>query len=107
MSATLSIAGEVAGAAAGLAGLILVFFGAALSGFDRYTETQKGAVRGVYRRRAWPAFAGFVFALASCALALYAKTTSSPCPATWAVALLAVAGIGVFVSAFAALLEIG
>jgi hypothetical protein len=79
----LSIAGDVSTAAAGLAGLILVFLGAALSGFGAYSETQKQAVRNTYRLRAWPAFGGFVLALISCGLALDAKATAASCPATW------------------------
>ena len=107
MSGSLSIASEIAGAAAALAGLILVFFGAALSSFDSYSATQKAAVRGRYRLRAWPAFASFVLSLVSCGLALHAKATMCASMATVSIWLLAIVGIGIFVSALAAVLEIG
>lgn len=103
----LNIASEVSGAGAALAGLILVFFGAALSSFDTYTTEQKNAVRGAYRWRAWPAFVAFVLSLGSCGLALVAKSAASENLAWWAAVLLAVAGIGILVSAFRAVSDIG
>jgi len=103
----LGIASDVAGAAGALAGLILVFFGAALSSFDTYDETQKGAVRAAYRRRAWPAFAAFLSSMASCGLALHAQAFANADSASLAVMLLAAAGFGVFVSATLALLDLG
>lgn len=107
MSGALAIAGEISGAAAALAGLILVFFAAALSSFDSYSETQKASVRWSYRLRAWPAFLAMVVSLASCGLALHAKAASSTCSATVAIWLLGMAGVGVLVSAVAAMRDIG
>lgn len=95
MTGSLAIASEVSGAAAALAGLILVFFGNALSSFDTYNTEQRNNVRWAYRRRAWPAFLGFAAAIFSCGLALYAKAWSDGDTAFAAVSFLGVAGVGV------------
>ena len=107
MPASVSIAGDVAGAAAALAGLILVFFAAALSSFDNYNATQKASVRTRYRLRAWPAFVAFVLALASSGLALHAKATMCAGTAIASIWLLAIVGVGIFVSALMAVRDIG
>jgi hypothetical protein len=74
-AAVLEISGDIAAAAAVFAGLVLVFFGASLASFEGYSEDQRGAVRWLYRRRAWPAFAALAAALGSCAAGLFAKAT--------------------------------
>jgi hypothetical protein len=107
VSGSLNIAGEVSGASAALAGLILVFFGSALSSFDTYSVEQQNSVRWSYRRRAWPAFVGFVAAIISCGMARYAKAETSDAAAGWGVGLLAFAGVAVFLSALQALRDIG
>lgn len=103
----ISIMSEVSGAAASAAGLILVFFGAALAGFDSYSEGEKTSVRAAYRWRAWPTFLALTCATGSCALALYAKASTNECAAFWSVGLLSVAGIAVLVAAVHAVMEIG
>jgi peptidoglycan/LPS O-acetylase OafA/YrhL len=107
MTGSLEVSGDVASASAALSGLILVFFAAALSSFDGYDDGQKQAVRWTYRRRAWPAFGGFLASLCACALALYAKAVGSEAAAVWAIIALGVAGVSVLVSAFLSVLEIG
>lgn len=103
----LDVMSEVAGAAGTAAGLILVFFGAALSGFDSFTEGEKAAVRNSYRWRAWPALGALVAATVSCGAALYAKQYVSDFAASLAVWLLLIAAIAVIVSAIHSALEIG
>jgi hypothetical protein len=46
-----------------LAGLVLVFLGGILTAYDSYETEDKSAVAATYKRRAWLAFAGFLFAL--------------------------------------------
>src|SRR5665213_3366786 len=104
---TLKIASEIAGASAALAGLILVFFAAALSSFDSYTIEQQGAVRGAYRWRAWPAFVAFIVSLGSCTCAIAALWTSSTVLEAWSAILLAVAALGILISAIRAVMDIG
>jgi len=103
----LEIAGDIAAAAAAFAGLILVFFGASISSFDSYDETARDAVRGIYRRRAWPGLAALLAALLSCYTSLSAKALMSECAAYWAAGLLALVGILIFVLALLAVWEIG
>jgi hypothetical protein len=103
----LEITSEVSGAASALAGLILVFFAAALSSFDGFDAGQQDSVRTAYRLRAWPAFGAFVLSVVSCGLALHAKATACEGTAIAAIVLLGIAGAGVFISALAAVLAIG
>jgi hypothetical protein len=70
------IAGDISAAGAALAGLILVFIGAASTSFDSYERQEQHAVRLRYQTRAWIAFAGFAFALLSAPTALVAKWLS-------------------------------
>ncbi|MBZ9737973.1 hypothetical protein [Mesorhizobium sp. CO1-1-4] len=65
-----SLASDLSGAAAALAGLILVFLGATVAAYDGYNATQQGTVVARYRRRAAFAFFGFVLSLLSAGLAL-------------------------------------
>jgi ABC-type Fe3+-siderophore transport system permease subunit len=103
----LEITGEVSAAAAALAGLALVFFGASVSSFDAFAEDQKDAVRWIYRRRAWPAFIALIAAILSCGVSLYAKALHSEVAAEWGIGLLALVGVAIFISALLAVLEIG
>ena len=103
----LEIAGDVASAAGVFAGLVLVFFGAALASFDGYDETQKGSVRWTYRRRAWPAFISLVMALAACGFGLYAKAEADACVARWAVYALAISCLGILLSAAQVVWDVG
>ncbi|HLA09476.1 MAG TPA: hypothetical protein VJ023_02585 [Pyrinomonadaceae bacterium] len=56
-----------------LAGLILVFLGGVLSGYDSYDAVAKNAVRPRYKRRAKVGLAGFIFAMSSAILAFAAN----------------------------------
>jgi hypothetical protein len=101
------IGGDVAAASGAFAGLILVFFGASIASFDTYSETEKGSVRSIYRRRAWPAFAALVAAIISCGLGLYGKAAASVVAVEWSCGLLAVAGVAIVVLGVISLREIG
>jgi ABC-type Fe3+-siderophore transport system permease subunit len=106
VSGALSIAGEIAGAATAMAGLILVFLGATATSFDSYQKQEQNSVRRRYQQRAWTAFAGFAFALAAAFSALLAKSITHE---GWAVAgfiLLVVALVLVVVAALTTVLEI-
>ena len=68
-----SISGEVAGASASLAGLILVFLGAIFVGFDSYDTTAKPHIVDQYRGRARSALTGFLLSLGALLCALGGK----------------------------------
>jgi hypothetical protein len=56
-----------------LAGLILVFLGGVLSGYESYDAVAKNAVRPRYKRRAKVGLAGFILAMSSAVLAFAAN----------------------------------
>lgn len=61
-----------------LAGLILVFLGGVLTGYESYDAEQKKAVRKKYKHRAILTLIGFSNALLSAGLALSADWVDSP-----------------------------
>jgi uncharacterized membrane protein len=99
MTSAISIAGEVAGAATAMAGLILVFLGATSTSFDSYQKQEQNSVRKRYRQRAWSAFTGLSLSLLATFFALVSKWADSEAMAVTAFILL-VAGL-VFVVAVA------
>jgi hypothetical protein len=106
MPSALSVAGDVAGSATALAGLILVFLGAISTSFDSYGKQEQGSVRSRYQQRGWFAFVGFALALASAFLALLAKWLSNECAAIASLVLLFVALIWVLFAALSSVREI-
>lgn len=106
MPSAIGIAGDVAGAATALAGLILVFLGAISTSFDSYQKGEQGTVRSRYQRRAWFAFVGFVLALLSALSALSGQWLNQQCLALAGLALLAVAMIWVLLAALFSVREI-
>jgi hypothetical protein len=52
------IADELLTASTALAGLILVFVGSAVSGYDGYGAEQQQAVKAKYQRQGWLGFSG-------------------------------------------------
>lgn len=106
MPSAINVAGEVAGAAAALAGLILVFLGSVATAFDSFQKQEQNAVRARYQRRAWFTFVGFVLSLLVVALALVGKWLGSPCAALAAMVLLGIALGWVFVAALGIVREI-
>lgn len=103
---SLSIASEVIGAAAALAGLILVFLGSISTSFDSYKKEEQKSVRSRYKRRAWFAFIGFTLALLSVLAGLIGKSLNNEYAALASAALLMVALIWALLAALFAVLEI-
>lgn len=106
MPSAIPIAGDVAGAATALAGLILVFLGATAASFESYQKQEQRSVIGRYQRRAWLAFVGFCLALLAVPLALVGKWYGQECAALVAAALLSVALIWVLLAALFAVMEV-
>lgn len=64
------VSDELLTASTALAGLILVFVGNAVAGYDSYDARQQHAVKQKYQNRGWTGFVGFVAALGSALFAL-------------------------------------
>jgi hypothetical protein len=73
------IADQLLTASTALSGLILVFIGNAVTGYDGYDAGQQQAVKRKYQRQGWLGFAGFLCALLSALLALLYNWAPSPC----------------------------
>jgi len=73
----LSRASDVAAAGTALAGLILVYLGAVAVRYESLNTKSKANQRDRYRRHAWLALNGIVFALAATVLALIAGSFAS------------------------------
>jgi len=95
----LGVAGDVATSAVALAGLILVFLGSTVAGFETYQRQEKGSVLGRYQRRAWLSLVGFVFSLVSAAFGIVAKWLHNECAALAAMYTLFLAFALVLVAA--------
>jgi phosphate/sulfate permease len=89
-----------------LAGLMLVFLGGVLTGYDSYDTAQKKAVRDKYKRRARLTLIGFSAALLSAALALLADWVDSPMVPPVAVVAFIVSFVLLMVVAVAAVTDI-
>lgn len=106
MPSAVGVMGEVASAAASLAGLILVFIGALGASYGSYDRTAQKSVRGGFQRRAWIAFIGFLLCLSAVALALSAKWLSCQPVALAASGVLTLALAWVIYTALSAVREI-
>jgi hypothetical protein len=95
----LEITGDLASAATALAGLVLVFMGSAAASFDAYQRQEQQAVRARFQTKAWIAFVGFILAVASAIVALWAKWLAIQCLALLAFGLLLIAFIFVLFAA--------
>jgi len=73
MPSAIPITPDVIVAATALAGLIFVYLGAAVTGFDGHTKNEQHAARAHYRRRVWLASVGFILSLVSVFAALLAE----------------------------------
>jgi hypothetical protein len=73
MQSAIKITPDVIVAATALAGLIFVYLGAAVTGFDGYAKSEQHAARLRYQRRVWLSSVGFVLALISVFAALLAE----------------------------------
>jgi hypothetical protein len=68
-----SLAGDIAGAGAALAGLTLVFMGHTGAAYYSHSTTDRQAVRKTYQRRSRLAFVGFALSLAATLSSLIGK----------------------------------
>jgi hypothetical protein len=100
MADVLSVAGDIAGAGAALAGLTLVFLGATASAYEGYGATEQPAVKDLYQSRARFAFGGFILSLTACLLALAGKWHSSELLVSWAGGALILAFLIVLIAAW-------
>jgi uncharacterized membrane protein len=73
MPSAIPITPDVIVAATALAGLIFVYLGAAVTGFDGYAKSEQHAARTRYQRRVWLSSVGFVLSLVSVFAALLAE----------------------------------
>jgi hypothetical protein len=106
VTGAVTIAGEIAGAATALAGLILVFLGATAASFGGYEKTAQKTVRSRYQQQGWSALLGLIFALAATFFALIAKWNVHEGLAVTAFILLVVAAVFVAAAAITSVLEI-
>ena len=67
---TAQVADQLMTASTALAGLILIFIGNVVAGFESYEKPDRKPVISMFRRRGWLAFWGFAAALASSLSAL-------------------------------------
>jgi uncharacterized membrane protein len=91
-----SVAGDVADAGTALAGLILVYLGAAAVRYETLDPKAQASARDVYRRHARRAFRGIVIALIAAIAALAAKSLKSEPYAT----VMAVVACGALLMSF-------
>lgn len=106
MPSPVQIAGDIAAAAAALAGLLLVFLGSVSTSYGSYQKQEQNAVRSKYQRMAWLGFIGFCLAVLSAFLSIAGKWFSIDCLVAAAAVLLAVGFALVVMAAFFAVLEI-
>ena len=97
---------DVVAAGAALAGFILIYLGAVSTSFSTFDSVQQDAVRGMFAKRAWFAFAGIVLSLLTVALALLAKWTASDMESSVAVYLLFVTLLWSAIIALIAVLDV-
>jgi hypothetical protein len=91
-----SVAGDVADAGTALAGLILVYLGAAAVRYETLDPKAQSSARDVYRQHARRAFRGIVIALIAAVAALIAKSLKSEPYAT----VMAVVACGALLMSF-------
>lgn len=103
----IAVAGEVASAGTALAGLILVYLGALVTGFDSFQPQERKSAKSRFLTRGWLAFAGIILALVSALLAVVGKAFSSCCTANAALVLLLISFVWGGVIAYLTVREIG
>jgi hypothetical protein len=89
-----------------LAGLILVFLGVVLAGYDSYEAAQRSAVRSRYQLRGYLTFAGFLAALVSAVLAMLTNWGQSRILTCGALATLGLSFLLLLLVAFMAVRDI-
>lgn len=83
-----AVAGEVVGAGTALAGLILVYLGALVAGFESFQPQEQKVNKPRFLKRAWLAFVGIILSLISALLGIIGKWTAIACIANSGVVLL-------------------
>ena len=87
-----AVSGEVVTAGTALAGLILIYIGSLVTAYEARTPGgERNAVKLQFLGRAWLAFVGFSFALASAAFGVIGKWIASPCMGNVSVWVLLIA----------------
>jgi len=97
-----SVASDIVNAATALAGLILVYLGAAAVRYETLDPKDQSTARDVYRRHARRAFRGIVIALVAAIAALTAKSLKSE---PYATIIAAVACLALLMSFFIAVMS--
>jgi hypothetical protein len=96
-----SVAGDIADAGTALAGLILVYLGAAAVRYETLDAKDQSSAREDYRRHARRAFRGIVIALIAAVAALTAKSLNLE---PYATMIAAMAGFALLMSFFIAVM---
>jgi hypothetical protein len=73
------IASDITLAGTALGGLLLVFIGLSVTAYESFDPLDRPAVLWKFRRRAYLALSGFIFALISTVFSLVAKATAWEC----------------------------
>lgn len=102
-----AIMSQVFNGATALAGLLLVFLGNILAGFERYEAEERGSVRDKFKRRAHVSFTGFLAALISAALALLFNWCPTDCLFVESLVALTVSFGSVIVAGWISIKDIG
>src|SRR5262245_620127 len=99
IASAMDVSGDVAIAAAALAGLALVFLGATSTSYEAYPQVSRDyRVRARDLRRGWSAFIGFALSLLAAFSALIGKWLHEECCALAALALFCVGLLAVLVA---------
>lgn len=95
----LEMTSDIISAGTAMAGLVLVFLGGILNGFDAYAPQERRAVVSKFRRKAWTAFVAFALSLGAALLGLLSKWLHLTC--------FAGAGLVLLILSFVAVVWIG
>ena len=106
MGHALEMAGDVSGAGAALAGLLLIFMGSIATSFDSYQKTEQKAVLAKYRTRIRFAFEGFALSIFATLIALFSKWTQNDRLAVLALFILFATFVFVVAAALRAVLDV-
>lgn len=98
--------GDVAGAGAALAGLILVFMGATTAAFEGYDPPAQKLLKGKFQRRATLSLIGLFSALISTGVAISVRGGAPVCLAWVAIGALSISALAIAVAALNAAREI-
>ncbi|MDX2274810.1 MAG: hypothetical protein NW206_05095 [Hyphomonadaceae bacterium] len=106
MAGLADVMGDVAGAGAAFAGLVLVFMGATTTAYEGFDQPAQKLVRKKFLQRIWLSFVGIAFGMLATALALLAGAGAPECVAWGAIISLALAASSVLFAALQTALDI-